>query len=106
MRSAGRSDRSRKNTPGPLLESTCPTMMAEPMAPGRGLLVYQPATLGLAGTARALLPVRPSLLTRARTPIAGIITAIGRGTRWSAQGLGSPAARPDGMPRRVTGPAR
>src|ERR1022692_3868897 len=40
----------------------CPTMMAEPMAPGRGLPVYQPATDVVEGTCNAPSDCRPSLI--------------------------------------------
>src|ERR1700722_13934080 len=44
-------------------------MMAEPMAPGRGLPVYQPATVVVVGTCRAPLDCRPR--------VTGLATATG-----------------------------
>ena len=36
--------------PGPVFESTCPAMTADPTAPGRGPPVNQPATVVVFGT--------------------------------------------------------
>ena len=38
--------------PGPVCESMCPAITAAPVAPGRGLPVYQPATAAVDGTCR------------------------------------------------------
>ena len=63
------------------------------MAPGRGLPVYQPATAVLAGTCSAPEAVRPSLIRRVRTPIAGMSSAVGARHRdWRGCWRRSPVA--------------
>src|SRR5260221_3455522 len=97
MRSAGRSSPSRKNPPGPRWESTWPTMTDEPIAPGRGLPVYQPATAVVDGTWSAPPAVTPSSTSRVRTPMAGMIRLTGRATgRAAADGAGSALTGPTG----------
>ena len=48
-----------------------PAMIAEPISPGRGLAVYQPATDVLVGTWRVPCAVRPSLIRRRAHPDGG-----------------------------------
>src|SRR5579859_4486195 len=95
-RSPGRSRRSRKKTPGPRVESMCPAMIDEPISPGRGLPVYQPASVVLAGTWRVPCGVRPSLSSGVRTPMAGMVSATGRATRLLECGRGGAAKIPRG----------
>ena len=88
--SPARNSESRKNTPGPLTESMCPTMMAEPIAPGLGLPVYQPATEVEDGTSNAPLDVRPRVTSWVLTPINGMVSKTGRATgRGSADSGGA-----------------
>src|ERR1700688_4869860 len=63
----------------------CPTMMAEPMAPGRGLPVYQPATDTVDGTCSAPFDCRPSVIRLVLTPMTGMVrdTGLATGT-WAA----------------------
>src|SRR5262249_41063789 len=58
----------------------CPAMIAEPVCPGRGLPVYQPATEVLAGTWRVSWAVRPSLIRRGWTSMGGMDRDTGRAT--------------------------
>ncbi len=62
----------------------CPAITAEPVAPGRGLPVYQPATAMLAGTCGAPVAVTPSRTRRVLTPIAGITRPVGLGAATAA----------------------
>src|SRR5450755_2496235 len=82
-------------------------MMAEPMAPGRGLRVYQPATVVVDGTWRPPPGATPSLIRRVRTPIAGMTSDTGRAT--AAGGIaavsGGAARRPAGAGIVTGGPA-
>ncbi len=55
-------------------------MMAEPMAPGRGLPVYQPATEVVDGTWSAPPEVRPRLIKLVCTPISGMVSDTGAAT--------------------------
>ena len=55
-------------------------MMAEPMVPGRGLPVYQPATVVEDGTCNAPPAVRPSVISWVFTPIGGIVSQTGLAT--------------------------
>ena len=55
-------------------------MTAGPMAPGRGLPVYQPATVVEDGTCSAPPAVRPSLISRVFTPISGMVSETGLAT--------------------------
>src|SRR5271165_6183633 len=81
-------------------------MTADPVAPGRGLPVYQPATAVLAGTCSEPDAVRPSLMSRVRTPIAGIsrdrgvATGLGVAAGAAAQcpfGIGTSGVAPSGV---------
>src|SRR5215471_14907301 len=74
----------------------CPAMIEEPISPGRGLLVYQPATEVLLGTCSVPCRVRPSRINLVRSPMAGIDSATGSGAVRVA-GLGSGAGGPDGV---------
>src|SRR5260370_36630935 len=57
-----------------------PAMMAEPIAPGRGLPVYQPATVLEDGTCMAPPWARPSVIRLVRTPISGMLSETGLAT--------------------------
>src|SRR5690349_6301960 len=81
----------------------CPAMIADPMDPGRGLLVYQPATSVLDGTWSSLSLVRPRWMSRVCTPMTGMISVTGRAT-WSLAGLGTGAPLPVGMATNGGGP--
>src|ERR1700760_4079605 len=72
--------RSQKNTPGPVRESTWPAITAAPVAPGLGLLVYQPVTVVLAGTWRVPSRLSPSVVIGALTPMDGMVSSTGFGT--------------------------
>ena len=72
-----------------------PAMIEEPISPGRGLLVYQPATEVLRGTCSVPRPVMPSRISLVRTPMAGIHSATGGAER--VVGLGSGAGVPSGV---------
>ncbi len=61
--------------PGPTCESICPAITAGPMAPGRELPVYQPATAVDGGTASAPAAVSPRWIRLVCTPMAGIVSA-------------------------------
>src|ERR1700680_429201 len=74
----------------------CPAMIDEPISPGRGLPVYQPATDVLDGTCRVPWAVTPSLVSLVRTSIAGMVRATGRAAGWTADGPGTATAAPDG----------
>ena len=54
--------------------------MAGPMAPGRGLPVYQPATVVDDGTCIAPSAVRPSVISRVWTPMIGMVSETGLAT--------------------------
>src|SRR5260221_1652442 len=81
----------------------CPAMIEDPMAPGRGLLVYQHATVVLDGTWSWLFRVRPRWISLVFTPMTGIISVTGRAT-WSLAGLGTGAPLPLGMATNGGGP--
>src|SRR5712691_2445307 len=68
------------NTPGPVVLSMWPTMMAEPTAPGRGLPVYQPATVVEDGTCMAPPWARPSVIRSDCTPMTGMVSETGLAT--------------------------
>lgn len=74
----------------------CPAMIEEPMAPGRGLRVYQPATVVLTGTCRAPDDVTPSLISLVLTPIEGMIRLASRATCSPPDGFGTGARLPRG----------
>src|SRR5215469_3070546 len=80
--------------PGPVWESMWPAMTAAPVAPGRGLPVYQPATAAVDGTCSAPELVRPSRTSRDRTPIAGISIVVGLATGTVEFGRGTAAQGP------------
>ena len=58
----------------------CPTMMAEPMEPGRGLPVYQPATVVEDGTCMPPPWARPRVIRLVFTPISGMVSETGLAT--------------------------
>src|SRR5579875_2490968 len=70
-------------------------MIDEPIAPGAGLPVYQPATVMVDGTWSAPVEVRPRWMSRARTPITGMVIETG-GATWSSCGGGGVWACPTG----------
>src|ERR1700733_11577004 len=96
MRSPGRMFFSQKKIPGPVRESTWPAMTADPVAPGRGLPVYQPATVVVPGTWRVPLRLRPRLMIGAFTPMAGMVSQTGLGAGWTADNETGTTVRPDG----------
>src|ERR1700722_12523958 len=96
MRSPGRIFFSQKNTAGPVRESTCPAMTADPVAPGRGLPVYQPTTVVALGTWSVPFRLRPSLMIGVLTPMAGMVSQTGLGVGWTTDGETGPTVRPDG----------
>ena len=57
----------------------CPAMTEEPISPGRGLPVYQPATEVLDGTWSVPCRVMPSVIRLVCTPIAGMVRDTGAG---------------------------
>jgi hypothetical protein len=61
-----------------------------------GLPVYQPATDVLAGTCRMPRAVRPSLISRVRTPMTGMVRNTGRATAVLAAGRGGGTTTPSG----------
>ena len=75
------------------------------MAPGRGLPVYQPATVVLPGTCRAPDLVIPSRISRVRTPIDGIVSETGPETCAEVCGTGV-CSRPAGASTGFTGATR
>src|SRR5260370_18731770 len=82
--------------PGPVRESTWPTMTADPVAPGRGLPVYQPATVMVRGSWREPFRLRPRLMIGAFTPMAGMVSQTGLGVGWTADSETGTTVRPDG----------
>src|ERR1700684_107778 len=74
----------------------CPAITAEPMAPGRALPVYQPATDVLDGTCSAPPAVSPRWTSVVLTPIAGMTRATGLATR-RTDGSGTGACLPTGI---------
>src|SRR6266480_953671 len=68
-------------------------MMDEPMAPGRGLPVYQPATVVEAGTCIEPPAARPSVIRLVFTPISGMVSETGLAI-WAAAHCDE-RARPD-----------
>src|SRR5271170_5094991 len=87
---------SQKKMPGPLRESTWPAMTADPIAPGRGLPVYQPTTVVVRGTWRVPFGLRPRLMIGAFTPMAGIVSQTGLGVCWTADSETGTTVRPNG----------
>src|SRR5271169_6769348 len=96
MRSPRRIFLSQKKMPGPVRESTWPAMTADPVAPGRGLPVYQPATVVVRGTCRVPFGLRPRLMIGAFTPMAGMVSQTGLGVCWTADSETGTTVRPDG----------
>src|SRR6185437_7185050 len=78
MRSPRCSVRSQKKMPGPVRESTCPAMMAEPIVPGRGLPVNQPATVVLDGTWSVPSRLTPRWISLVRIASDGMLSQVGR----------------------------
>ena len=74
----------------------CPAMIEDPISPGRGLPVYQPATVVLAGTWSRPCGVRPSRSSGVRTAMAGIVRATGRATCLAERAAGGAAKIPCG----------
>src|SRR5580704_8152226 len=74
----------------------CPAITEDPISPGRGLPVYQPATEVDVGTWRVRWAVRPSLTSLERTPMAGMVRATGAGAAVVGEGSGAGATDPDG----------
>src|SRR5260370_6810688 len=98
MRSPDRMFFSQKKMPGPVRESTWPAMTADPVAPGRGLPVYQPATVVVLGTWRGPFRLRPRLMIGAFTPMAGMVSQTGLGGGWTADSETGTTVRPAGTP--------
>src|ERR1017187_1190497 len=80
----------------------CPTMMAEPMAPGRGLPVYQPAADVVDGTCNAPFGCRPSLIRLVLTPISGMVSDTGLATGAGAADCGGATIWRGGAGRALT----
>src|SRR3984885_11032489 len=74
----------------------CPAITAEPMAPGRALPVYQPATDVLDGPCSAPLAGSPRWTSVVLTPIDGMTRATGLATR-RTDGSGTGACLPTGI---------
>src|SRR6202161_2894879 len=74
----------------------CPAITEDPISPGRGLPVYQPATEGDVGTWRVPWAVRPSLVSLVRTPMAGMVRNTGGGAAAGGEECGAGTADPDG----------
>src|ERR1700756_1845015 len=98
MRSPRCMVRSQKKTPGPERESTWPAITADPVAPGRGLLVYQPTTVVLLGTWRVPFRLRPRFTIGAFTPRAGMVSQTGLGAGAMADSDIGNRVRPEGTP--------
>src|ERR1700677_1398607 len=75
----------------------CPAITDDPMAPGRGLPVYQPATDVVDGTCSAPAAVTPRSTRLVCTPIAGMVSATGSGTASSLPDCATAAIGPTGM---------
>src|SRR6185369_3543132 len=82
MRSPRCRVRSQKKIPGPVRESTCPAITAEPTVPGRGLPVYQPATVVLFGTWSVPLELTPRWISLVLIPSDGMLSQVGRAACW------------------------
>src|SRR2546430_93580 len=83
----------------------CPTMMDEPTAPGRGLPVYQPATVVETGTCIAPPAARPSVIRLVFTPISGMVSETGRATGAGSADCGGATIGPVGTGKTATPPA-
>src|ERR1700759_2916211 len=57
-------------------------MTAEPTVPGRGLPVYQPATVVLFGTWSVPLELTPRWISLVRIPSDGMLSQVGRAACW------------------------
>src|SRR5258708_18838181 len=82
-----------------------PTITAAPIAPGRELPVYQPATEAVAGTCRAPDEVSPRRTSPLRTPMDGMMRPVGSATcctdgwataAWRPRGTGTSVGLPTG----------
>src|SRR5205823_4974867 len=82
MRSPRCRVRSQKKIPGPVRESTCPAMTAEPTVPGRGLPVYQPATVVRFGTWSVPSELTPRWISLVLIPSDGMLSQVGRAACW------------------------
>src|ERR1039458_3226589 len=87
-----------------------PPMTDEPIAPGRGLPAYQPATTVLAGACRVPAAASPRWISPAETPIAGITSRVGAATGGpptvcSGAGACGPVGGRTSLRERVTGVA-
>src|SRR5579862_3672744 len=71
-------------------------MTADPVAPGRGLPVYQPVTVVLVGTWRVPFRLRPRLMIGALTPMAGMVSQTGLGVGSTTDSETGDAVGPDG----------
>src|SRR5580658_2702160 len=72
-------------------------MMADPIAPGRGLPVYQPTTVVVLGTCSVPFRLRPRLVIRALTPMAGMVRKTGLAVCcWTADSESGAIAGPEG----------
>src|SRR5258705_10431859 len=96
MRSPRCSVRSQKKIPGPERESTCPAMTAEPTVPGRGLPVYQPATVVLDGTWSVPSELTPRWISLVRIPTDGMLSQVGRAAYWPVASEAGSTVRPVG----------
>src|SRR5690242_20247267 len=71
-------------------------MMAEPTAPGRGLLLYQPATDVDDGTCITPPAARPRVISRVFTPISGMVSETGLAGGVDCGDCGGATTGPDG----------
>src|SRR6516165_4988983 len=71
-------------------------MTADPVEPGRGLLVYQPTTVVLLGTWRVPFRLRPRVTIGAFTPMAGMVSQTGLGACARADSETGNWVRPEG----------
>jgi hypothetical protein len=81
-------------------------MTEEPIAPGRGLPVNQPATVVVAGTCSVPAGVRPSSISWVLTPIAGMTSLAGSATRRWLAASGGATRRPAGIAVSRGGPGQ
>src|ERR1700729_1403548 len=71
-------------------------MTADPVAPGRGLPVYQPATVVVPGTWSVPFRLRPRLMIGALTPMAGMVSQTGFGVGWTTDSETGATVGPEG----------
>src|SRR5437899_12647086 len=71
-------------------------MMDEPTAPGRGLPVYQPATVVEDGTCISPPEARPRVIRLVLTPISGMVSETGLATGAGAADCGGATIGPVG----------